>query len=156
MPESLTSTREQDFQRVGQADFYQSSPAQTSVPPLVLVQGGNATRLSRNGKIPRTVTSAQKERSDTGFRSRMQDARVKLAADFYSSEFESLAALRLARGYSQHQLAAAVGSTQPHIAKIEAGNTNIYFATAKNIADALGVSLDKFYAILNSQAELTT
>lgn len=156
MPESLTSTREQDFRGVGQADFYQSSPAGTAVPPLVLVQGGEATRLSKNGKLPRTIKSAQKEKADTAFRSRMQEARVKLGADFYSNEHQTLAALRLARGYSQHQLAAAVGSTQPHIAKIESGFTNIYFSTAKNIADALGVSLDNFYAILNSQTELVS
>jgi transcriptional regulator with XRE-family HTH domain len=81
----------------------------------------------------------------------MQEARVELGLELYGQEQKTIAALRLARGYSQHQLAAAVGSTQPHIAKIEAGFTNIYLATAKNISQALGIGLDDFYTILHSE-----
>lgn len=129
----------------------QSSPQSSSAPELVLVRGAGAARLSRGGKTPRALLSAAREQRDTAFRGRMQEARVQLGREFYSDEQKTLATLRLARGYSQHQLAAAVGSTQPHIAKIEAGFTNIYLVTAKNISQALGIGLDDFYALLHAE-----
>lgn len=60
----------------------------------------------------------------------------------------SLATLRLKRGMSQSQLAQVIGTSQPHIAKIEAGNFNVYWATAVRIADALSIALDELRGII--------
>ena len=55
----------------------------------------------------------------------------------------TLAQARMARGLSQHELAALTGLTQPHIAKIEARKLAIQLATARKIAAALSISIDE-------------
>ncbi len=99
---------------------------------------------SRTGKLPRSTTSELRERRDTSYRSRMQDARQHLASELGAvSEVQSLLKLRLARGYSQQQLASVVGTSQSHIAKMEAGTVRVYLETADRVAKALGVSIDE-------------
>lgn len=71
-----------------------------------------------------------------------------LAADLMQDSPPSLAKLRLERGFSQHKLAKSIGTSQPHIAKIEAGTINIYWDTAIRIADALGVSLEELRPLI--------
>lgn len=55
----------------------------------------------------------------------------------------TLATLRMRRGWSQKQLAEAIGTSQPHIARIENGRDNVLLATANQLAKALGVTLDE-------------
>lgn len=59
-----------------------------------------------------------------------------------------LAALRLRKGWSQKQLAAAIGTSQPHIARIENGRDNVLLGTANDLARALGVSLEEINTAL--------
>lgn len=73
----------------------------------------------------------------------MQEARVALAKELFSDEETTVLKLRLSRGYSQQQLAVAVGTSQSHIAKIEAGALNVYWDTVERLASALGVTLDE-------------
>ena len=80
----------------------------------------------------------------------MQDARAVLAAEMFRDVPGSLAKLRLSRGYSQQQLAKAIGTSQPHIAKIEAGKVELQFGTASRLADALGVKLDELRPLIES------
>lgn len=76
----------------------------------------------------------------------MQEARVSLAKEMFGDKPPTLAALRMTRGYSQQQLAAAIGTSQPHIAKIESGRgSNLMLETAARLAGALGVSLDEVW-----------
>ena len=142
------------------ADYlkYGSAPNEAvsgSQPALVIAADTQIIKKSFNGKIPRAVLSAKRERGDVEYRSRMQEARVLLGEEIYGKEIKNIASLRLARGYSQTQLAQAVGSTQPYIAKIEGGFSNILLSTAKHLSSALGVDLDRFYTILESTAENT-
>ncbi|NNH19152.1 helix-turn-helix transcriptional regulator [Bordetella trematum] len=58
--------------------------------------------------------------------------------------------MRLQKGLSQTQLADLIGTSQSHIAKIEAGQVRIYLDTANRLAVALSVSLDKLNALLDS------
>jgi transcriptional regulator with XRE-family HTH domain len=62
----------------------------------------------------------------------------------------SLARLRLSRGYSQQQLATMIGSSQPHIARIESGRGELFFDTAGRLADALGVKLDELRPLIDA------
>ena len=80
----------------------------------------------------------------------MQEARARLADEMYGDLPNSLSKLRLLRGYSQQQLADAIGTSQSHIAKIETGATNLFWATATRLADALGVKLDELRPLLES------
>jgi DNA-binding XRE family transcriptional regulator len=52
-----------------------------------------------------------------------------------------LAYLRLRRGWSQKALAEAIGTSQPHIARIEAGRGNVLLETANLLARALNATL---------------
>ncbi|CAM2164870.1 hypothetical protein PSAC2689_130054 [Paraburkholderia sacchari] len=60
----------------------------------------------------------------------------------FGTKPDSIAAARLRMGLSQARLAEAIGTSQPHIAKIEAGKVQIQFATAVQLADALNLTLD--------------
>ena len=94
------------------------------------------------------MIAAEREATDANYRARMSQARVALAADLYQGSPPSLMKMRIARGMSQHQLAEAVGTSQPHIAKIESRKVSVYLATAAKIADVLGLSLDEVRGVL--------
>lgn len=64
-------------------------------------------------------------------------------ADRLPASHITLANLRLRKGWSQKRLADAIGTSQPHIARIENGRDNVLLATANALARALGVSLDE-------------
>lgn len=76
----------------------------------------------------------------------LKSARQRLANKL--AQKPTLARLRLSRGWSQKQLAAAIGTSQPHIARIENGRDNVLLATANQLAKALGVSLEEINAAL--------
>lgn len=78
----------------------------------------------------------------------MEEARVLLGQEMYADMQPSLAALRLSRGYSQQQLANALGTSQSHIAKIEAGLVSIQWETGVRIAGALGITLDELQPLI--------
>ena len=72
----------------------------------------------------------------------LKGARQRLARKL-EPKVGGLAALRLRRGLSQKQLADAIGTSQPHIARIEKGRDNVLLATANQLARALGVTLNE-------------
>lgn len=74
----------------------------------------------------------------------MPESRAWVANEFYS-EYETLASLRLKAGLTQNQLATKLGMPQSSIARLESGRENPSIDRAKSLADALNVSLDKFY-----------
>ncbi|AXW57407.1 XRE family transcriptional regulator [Ralstonia solanacearum] len=98
--------------------------------------------LQARTRLPRHIVSAQKEASDPEYRQRMMAARKALGAELFEGRQETLAGLRLKKGLSQNQLAELVGTSQPHIAKIEAGKTRILLDTAAKLAAALDTNLD--------------
>lgn len=65
----------------------------------------------------------------------------------------TLAKLRLQKGWSQKQLAQAVGTSQPHIARIENGRDNVLLSTANELARALGVTLNEVNIALGYSSE---
>lgn len=92
--------------------------------------------------MPVNASQYSKELDDPVYRQRMEAARTELARDISELGIKSLSTLRLSRGFSQSQLAQMIGTSQPHIAKIESGNLNPHWQTVVKIADALNVSLD--------------
>jgi DNA-binding XRE family transcriptional regulator len=63
-----------------------------------------------------------------------------LAEAFYGGRPVSLAQLRLRRGWSQAELARRVETSQPYIARLEAGRVDPQLSTVRRIASALEVS----------------
>ncbi|MGV3679659.1 MAG: helix-turn-helix transcriptional regulator [Acidovorax sp.] len=107
-------------------------------------------KRSKSGKLPRAVERAKAEAENTALRSEMQDARNEFVNEFMSDERLSLSKLRLTRGYSQQQLAHLIGTSQPHIANIEAGKIDPQFQTVTRLADALGVTLDEIRPLIET------
>lgn len=129
--------------------FLQVETRESAVYTVKFSTAGAEGRVhSVSGKRPRGVIAAERESTDAGYRARMSSARVALAEDLFAGTPPSLTKLRLARGLSQHQLAEATGTSQPHIAKIEAKKVRVLLVTAAKIADALGVSLDDIREML--------
>lgn len=62
----------------------------------------------------------------------------------------SLAEIRKDKGYTQQALADKVGVTRQQISAIETGQSLPSVPTAKAIADALGIGLEKLFSSVNS------
>lgn len=91
--------------------------------------------------------------ADTHKAAYLQQARQRLAATLYAGEPETLSALRLAAGYSQAQLADKAATSQPHIARIERGQTDPGTDTIARIATALGVDEMRVFRAIRKQLE---
>jgi len=78
---------------------------------------------------------------DPAIRVELEQARQEIRATIYGTDDpSSIRSLRLSKGLSQARLADAIGSTQAHIARIEAGHTNLHVQTIVRLARALDES----------------
>ena len=75
-------------------------------------------------------------------------ARAEVAAERSRAQGTDLTTLRLAKGLSQHQLAAAVGSVQPAISRIESGEQEPKLSMIRRLAVALDVDFNVLIAAL--------
>jgi DNA-binding XRE family transcriptional regulator len=102
----------------------------------------------------RAVTDliADYERDDSR-RAAMQAARAQLANTLYANRPGGLAALRLSRGFSQSALASAAGTSQAHVARIEAGRNDPGTSLIARLAAVLGADeIDVFKAVRADQS----
>lgn len=90
---------------------------------------------------------AEFERDDEG-RQSIADGRRWVAERHYSEGPPSLQALRLRLGLSQAQLANVIGTSQPHIARLESGQANAKLATLRRLADVLRVDMNTIDAAM--------
>jgi DNA-binding XRE family transcriptional regulator len=81
----------------------------------------------------------------------LRQARQKLAGTLHRDEPETLSSLRLAAGVSQAQLAAQIGTSQPHIARVERGQTDPSTALIVRIAKALNVDEARAFVAIRRQ-----
>ena len=82
------------------------------------------------------------ERDDAG-KAAMAEARRYVGEVFYRQQKPSLATYRLARGWSQKRLAQELGTSQPHVARLEAGRSDPQISTVRRLSAVLGISLDE-------------
>jgi len=113
------------------------SSAATDTGNVVCLELCPAATLQNHASIDDLV--AEFERDDAGA---MQEARKWVAKEFFGDEDETLAGLRRAAGFSQVELAERIGSTQPYVAKVEAGNTNLQLSTLRRLAEVLSVDMN--------------
>jgi len=88
--------------------------------------------------------------TDNERRRYLEEARIALATR-EQDRFTGLAALRLRKGWSQKRLADEVGTSQPHIARLEVGHEDILMSTARRLATALGTSIEEINTALLSR-----
>lgn len=92
---------------------------------------------------------------DASRRDAMKAARAELANTLHAHRPDGLAALRMSRGLSQSALASAAGTSQPHVAKIEAGRNDPGTSLIARLAAALGADeTDVFKAVRADQANV--
>jgi ribosome-binding protein aMBF1 (putative translation factor) len=89
--------------------------------------------------------------SDPEMASELEQARRNLAYSLYSAEGGTLTQLRLAVGLSQARLAELIGTSQPHIARIEGGRNDPGTEMIAKLADALGVSEERAFKAIRRQ-----
>lgn len=81
----------------------------------------------------------------------MQNARRDLVDSLYGREPETLTVLRLMVGLSQARLAEMIGTSQPHIARIEGGRTDPGTEMIAKLARALAVNEQRAFAAIRQQ-----
>ena len=112
-----------------------------NVSPAAVVPGG-FLRAS-------TLVAALEKHPDRA--ARLKKARQRVGADFYDEQGSVVARARLKLGWSQKQLAEAIGTSQPHIARIEGGRENLLLTIAVRLADALEQDRAEFVCQLASE-----
>lgn len=106
------------------------------------VQSGVAGSLNIDDYV------AQLER-DPEWADELKHARQELAGQL--DGVRTLAAMRLARGLSQRELAERVGASQPQVARLEQGKGNPEVATLRKLARELGVRIDEVLLAFEKQ-----
>lgn len=103
--------------------------------------------------LPNTVSLEsliQKSEEDPIKSKYLSDARKELSNTLYDKEPKTLSVLRLAAGLSQVQLARLVGTSQPHLVRIEQGKNDPGTDMVARIAKALDLNdVDVFQVIRN-------
>lgn len=75
-------------------------------------------------------------------RKELSDARRWVTETVLVGKRVTMRTLRLRKGLSQAQLAEAIGTQQPHVARIESGQADLRLETCRRIAHELGVDLN--------------
>jgi DNA-binding XRE family transcriptional regulator len=121
----------------------------TSTPALNIVKFVSMEQAQP--VIGQTIDSLVDEwTADPTFAKEMREARMRRSEKASATERHSLKGLRLSRGLSQLELSRLVGTSQPHIARIEKGTSCPTFETGRRIARALQVDMNALDAALPS------
>lgn len=81
----------------------------------------------------------------------MQEARKWAADALYKNEAFTVRSLRLRAGLSQAELGKRIGSSQPHVARIERGTEDIQLSTFRKLAAALALEPNELDQALRNQ-----
>ena len=84
-------------------------------------------------------------------RQALEDARHWVADTFHGQDGDTVRTLRLRKGWSQSQLAEAIGSSQSHIARIERGTENLAVQTCRRLCKALDIDMNTLDQALRRQ-----
>lgn len=90
---------------------------------------------------------------DPAMREELLDARRWIADTVLAGKPVTMRTLRLRKGLSQAQLAEAIGTQQPHVARIERAQADPQLDTCRRIAHALGVDLNTLDQALRGAAD---
>lgn len=94
--------------------------------------------------------------SDPSLREELASAGSWVADRFYAGETDTFKTARLRKGYSQAQLGKLIGTSQPHIANLERGESDFMFSTGEKLCDALGISMSDLRSMLERQRNLNS
>ena len=89
--------------------------------------------------------------SNSNLQEKLKAASTWVSDNFYADAPDSLKKRRIIAGLSQKQLAMILETSQPQIAKIEAGKTDMHYSTCKKLCEALKISPNELFSIVDSQ-----
>lgn len=75
----------------------------------------------------------------------------KWVAETFYADRQTIAQLRLKKGWSQAELARRAETSQPYIARLEQGKVDPQMSTSQKIAKVLGVSIEIFAQALSME-----
>lgn len=84
----------------------------------------------------------------------MEQARKWVADTFHAEDGDTVRTLRLRNGWSQSQLATKLGTSQPHVVRIERGTENLTIETCRRLCSVLGVDMNTLDQALRRQVTL--
>lgn len=87
-------------------------------------------------------------------RKAMEEARQWVGEAFHGNDGDTVRTLRLRKGWSQTQLAEAIGTSQSHVARIERGRENLAIQTCRRLSDVLGIDMNTLDRALRQQETL--
>ena len=88
---------------------------------------------------------------DDSRRTAMEGARRWVAEEFRDEDSNTVRTLRLGKGWSQTRLAEELGTSQPHVARIERGTENLALETCRKLSWALGIDMNTLDQALRRQ-----
>lgn len=91
---------------------------------------------------------------DADMRKALEDARQWYAEQYHAEDGVTVRNMRLKKGWSQTQLAEALGSSQSHVARIERGTENVSIETCRKLCTALDIDMNALDAALKTQETL--
>lgn len=122
--------------------------------PCPVIQIGVDDRIDRD--VPVSLTSIDevvaKSEGDALRLKYLQEARAELATSL-ESDGVTVRTLRLRHGLSQAKLGEMIGTSQPHIARIERGTENVTIETCRKLARVLSVDMNTLDAALRLQEQ---
>lgn len=84
----------------------------------------------------------------------LTEGRRWVGSQFYGEDGDTVRTLRLKKGWSQSQLAEALGTSQSHVARIERGTENITIETCRKLSRALEIDLNALDQALARQESI--
>ena len=81
----------------------------------------------------------------------LEAGRAWVADAFYKEDGVTVRSMRLRKGWSQAKLAASLGTSQSHVARIERGSENLTIETCRRLCASLGVDMNTLDASLRRQ-----
>lgn len=114
----------------------------------------NEQRSARTGRLSLGAQIRLKEKENPHYKDRIEGGRAQLARSLNEFLPDSLSKLRLQKGFSQTSLASVMGTSQSHIARIEAGSVKVLFETAIRLADALAVSIEQLKPLILNESDI--
>lgn len=88
---------------------------------------------------------------DEAFHSKLEASRAWIADEFYDKDGDTVRTMRLRNGWSQAQLAERLGTSQPHIARIERGKENLQMSTCRKLCSVFSIDMNTLDAMLQRQ-----
>lgn len=121
----------------------------TSISPVVYASFA-PTELPQPEGFASIDDHIRQQEEDPFRRAALKEARKEMSGYLYP-EGNSIASLRMGKGWSQHQLAEAMNTSQPQIARIESGRLDPQLSTLIKLSEALGVGIGGICQILGAE-----